>query len=84
MRQLPTRWYARTIFERPEKHERLLFSMIQPEVAHAGPEIPPTISLSACWTDVTVADEGLDFVYLDAGHSYGSVKADLEAWYPKL
>jgi len=36
------------------------------------------------WTNVTVADEGLDFVYLDAGHSYGSVKADLEAWYPKL
>jgi Methyltransferase domain len=30
------------------------------------------------------ADETLDFVYLDADHSYESVKADLDAWYPKL
>jgi Methyltransferase domain len=30
------------------------------------------------------ADESLDFIYLDADHSYESVKADLDAWYPKL
>jgi Methyltransferase domain len=29
-------------------------------------------------------DESLDFVYLDAGHDYDSVKVDLEAWYPKV
>jgi hypothetical protein len=30
------------------------------------------------------ADESLDFVYLDANHSYLAVRADLEAWYPKV
>lgn len=30
------------------------------------------------------ADESLDFVYLDAQHSYEAVKADIETWYPKI
>ncbi len=30
------------------------------------------------------ADESLDFIYLDADHSYEAVTADLVAWYPKL
>jgi predicted O-methyltransferase YrrM len=29
-------------------------------------------------------DESLDFVYIDANHSYQSVKDDLNVWYPKL
>lgn len=29
-------------------------------------------------------DEGLDWVYIDAGHSYDEVKADFEAWFPKV
>lgn len=30
-------------------------------------------------------DDGcLDFVYIDAAHDYKSVKADLEAWWPKV
>lgn len=29
-------------------------------------------------------DGSLDFVYIDAGHDYTSVKKDLEAWYPKV
>lgn len=31
-----------------------------------------------------VADESLDFIYVDAGHDYLSVRRDLNAWYPKL
>lgn len=29
-------------------------------------------------------DNSLDFVYIDAGHSFEEVKADYEAWYPKV
>jgi len=29
-------------------------------------------------------DESLDFVYIDANHSYDHIKADMEMWYPKL
>jgi|TARA_R110000824_G_scaffold2570_4_gene11849 predicted O-methyltransferase YrrM len=29
-------------------------------------------------------DESIDFVYVDADHSYKGCMADLEAWYPKL
>jgi len=31
-----------------------------------------------------IQDQSLDFVYLDAGHNYDSVIADLEAWRPKV
>lgn len=30
------------------------------------------------------ADESLDFVYLDANHTYDAVLEDLNAWYPKI
>jgi len=29
-------------------------------------------------------DESLDFIYIDANHSYDSVKEDMELWFPKL
>lgn len=32
----------------------------------------------------TFEDESLDFVFIDADHSYNAVKKDLEAWYPKV
>jgi len=31
-----------------------------------------------------VPTESLDWVYIDAGHSYEEVKVDLEAWFPKV
>lgn len=37
-----------------------------------------------CAIAQTVADESLDFVYIDADHSYESVMKDLAAWTPKV
>lgn len=31
-----------------------------------------------------IADELLDFVYIDGNHSYEAVKLDLVSWYPKI
>lgn len=31
-----------------------------------------------------IPDNSLDFVFIDAGHKYGCVRADLRAWWPKV
>lgn len=31
-----------------------------------------------------IQDESLDFIYIDANHTYDAVKQDLKLWYPKI
>jgi predicted O-methyltransferase YrrM len=50
--------------------------------AHAF-DITPVRSLSVEAAS-QYADESLDLVFLDADHTYESVLADLQAWYPKV
>jgi hypothetical protein len=47
----------------------------------------PKIEIVRDWSDKAVNrffDESIDFLYLDANHSYDACKQDLEMWYPKI
>ena len=60
-----------------------LFSVFMANIAPVRSHVIPIQGVS---TEVAAnfADNSVDFIYLDAGHDYASVRADLEAWWPKL
>ena len=62
-----------------------LFASFQANVQKAGFEgqINP-VRLDSVAAAAQYADNSLDMVYLDGGHSYEQVLADLNAWYPKV
>jgi hypothetical protein len=40
--------------------------------------------MSSLAAALTIRDESLDFVYLDANHALEAIRADIAAWYPKV
>lgn len=62
-----------------------LFQSFLHNVADAGhADVIYPVRLPSVEAAETYADNSIDVVYLDAGHSYAEVLADLHAWYPKV
>lgn len=52
---------------------------LAPVLSRINPIQRPSVEASALFED-----QSLDLVFLDAGHEYASIRADIEAWYPKV
>lgn len=61
-----------TLYERFLSNVQPLNSVIKP------------IRLPSIEAALTFEDNSVDFVFIDASHEYEDVKADLNAWYPKI
>ena len=60
-----------------------LFQIFQNNIEPVKDHINIVRSIS--WDGAKLYDDNsLDFVFIDAGHDYESVKKDLESWYPKV
>lgn len=67
------------------EHNGTVFPIFLKHIAMTGlfPYIHPLI-MSSVDASHLFADESLDFVFIDAGHTYEDVYRDLRAWYPKV
>ena len=64
-----------------EQQRAYWLSMVNTEFAENRRKVLMMDSLEAAGH---IADGSLDFVFIDADHSYESCKADIEAWLPKV
>jgi predicted O-methyltransferase YrrM len=62
------------------RHELFQKNLLEANVNHI---VTPIKSVS--WdAAINFPDESIDFVFIDADHSYESVKKDIDAWLPKI
>lgn len=67
----------------PEQLFNNLFETFLKNIAPVKDKINIVKSIS--WDGANLYEnESLDFVYIDAGHDYESIKKDINAWYPKV
>jgi predicted O-methyltransferase YrrM len=62
-------------------HHELIYAEAVERLSHYNATIIRKKSIDGA---KDIPDESLDFVYIDAGHDYNSVKEDVEAWVPKV
>lgn len=60
-----------------------IFPLFKSYLARVLPRINP-IEMDSIEASKRFADGSLDLVFLDAGHEYASIRADIEAWFPKV
>jgi len=79
--------HARNMFENLDiKHLYLIDAILQSPLLPNLKKFSDKFSLIIVPSPMAAKEvkEQLDFVYIDADHSYDGAKNDLEAWYPKV
>jgi hypothetical protein len=66
-----------------EQNDGCAYDLFIKNMGDAIQHINP-IKMESTQAAALYGDESLDFIFIDACHSYQSVKEDLKAWYPKL
>lgn len=74
---IPARWHAA-----PQEDMDAIYSSVS-EAFSSNPKVSIHREFSVDAAK-TFKDDSVDWIYIDGNHSYDFVKADLEAWWPKL